>query len=191
MQIKLAFTRKVLHLASCWKWEFLELGNDPLFYFFLLMLVQAACLPHVKNQESWRFKKCQRSGHRLINWRHFVCFTCHTESTSVALFLKICREISYGHRELMGERHANQLEIYPNLRKYAADAKTCSGKLANRHNLWEANFKLAYTYNPVWICHLLGLLKRKKANLKILHPLNHFFSQFLNINCEVIGEHSR
>ena len=88
MQIKLAFTRKVLHLASFWKWEFLELGNDPLFYFFLLMLVQAACLPHVKNQESWRFKKCQRSGHRLINWRHFVCFTCHTESTSVALFLK-------------------------------------------------------------------------------------------------------
>ena len=64
-------------------------------------------------------------------------------------------------------------------------------KLADRHNLRETNFKLAYTYNPVWICHLLGLLKRKKANLKIVHALNHFFSQFLNINCEVIGEHSR
>ena len=27
MQIKLLFTRKVLHLPSFWKWEFLELGN--------------------------------------------------------------------------------------------------------------------------------------------------------------------
>ena len=92
---------------------------------------------------------------------------------------------------LRGEGHANQGEIYPNLGKYAADVKTCSGKLANGHNVREANFKLAYTYNPVWICYLLGLLKRKKANLKIVHALNHFFSQFLNINCEVIGEHSR
>ena len=67
-------------------------------------------------------------------------------------------------------------------------------KLADRHNLRETNFKLAYTYNPVWICHLLGLLKRKKAKLKIVHALNVFFSLFfhlLNINCEVIGEHDR
>ena len=28
MQIKLIFTTKVSHLASFWKWEFLELGND-------------------------------------------------------------------------------------------------------------------------------------------------------------------
>ena len=28
MQIKLLFTRKVLHLPSFWKWEFLELGNS-------------------------------------------------------------------------------------------------------------------------------------------------------------------
>ena len=28
MQIKLLFTRKVLHLPSLWKWEFLELGNS-------------------------------------------------------------------------------------------------------------------------------------------------------------------
>ena len=27
MQMKLILTRKVLHLASFWKWEFLELGN--------------------------------------------------------------------------------------------------------------------------------------------------------------------
>ena len=27
MQIKLIFTTNVLHVASCWKWEFLELGN--------------------------------------------------------------------------------------------------------------------------------------------------------------------
>ena len=32
MQIKLIFTRKVVHLASFWKWGFLELGNG-LFYF--------------------------------------------------------------------------------------------------------------------------------------------------------------
>ena len=34
---KLIFTTKVLHLASFWKWEFLELGNDLLFsaYCFL------------------------------------------------------------------------------------------------------------------------------------------------------------
>ena len=93
---------------------------------------------------------------------------------------------------LKGERHANQGEIYPNLRKYVADAKTCSGKLANRHNLREANFKLAYTYNPVWICHLLGLLKRKKANFKFAHALNELFCfQFLNLTCEVTGEHDR
>ena len=28
MQMKLIIARKVLHLASFWKWEFLELGND-------------------------------------------------------------------------------------------------------------------------------------------------------------------
>ena len=28
MQIKLIFTRKVLHLAWLWKWEFLKLGNN-------------------------------------------------------------------------------------------------------------------------------------------------------------------
>ena len=28
MQIKLIFTRKVVHLASFWKWGFLELGSD-------------------------------------------------------------------------------------------------------------------------------------------------------------------
>ena len=27
MQIKLIFTRKVVYLASFWKWEFLELGS--------------------------------------------------------------------------------------------------------------------------------------------------------------------
>ena len=27
MQIKLIFTTKVSHLASFWKWDFLELGN--------------------------------------------------------------------------------------------------------------------------------------------------------------------
>ena len=27
MQIKLIFTKNVLHLASFWKWEFLDLGN--------------------------------------------------------------------------------------------------------------------------------------------------------------------
>ena len=27
MQIELIFTRKVLHLALLWKWEFLELAN--------------------------------------------------------------------------------------------------------------------------------------------------------------------
>ena len=30
MQIKLIFTRKVVHLASFWKWGFLELGSSPL-----------------------------------------------------------------------------------------------------------------------------------------------------------------
>ena len=31
MQIKLIFTTKVSHLASFWKWDFLELGNGLLF----------------------------------------------------------------------------------------------------------------------------------------------------------------
>ena len=29
MQIKLIFTRKVVHFASFWKWRFMELGNAP------------------------------------------------------------------------------------------------------------------------------------------------------------------
>ena len=32
MQIKLIFTTKVSHLASFWKWDFLELGNGVLLY---------------------------------------------------------------------------------------------------------------------------------------------------------------
>ena len=32
MQIKLIFTRKVVHLASVWKWRFLELGSGLLSY---------------------------------------------------------------------------------------------------------------------------------------------------------------
>ena len=32
MQIKLIFTRKVVHLASFWKWGFLELGSGLLLY---------------------------------------------------------------------------------------------------------------------------------------------------------------
>ena len=40
MQIKLIFTTMILHLASFWKWEFLELGDGPIkvtrpsFFFF-------------------------------------------------------------------------------------------------------------------------------------------------------------
>ena len=30
LQIKLIFTRKVVHLASFWKWRFVELGSGPL-----------------------------------------------------------------------------------------------------------------------------------------------------------------
>ena len=37
MQTKLIFTKKVLHFASFWKWEFLELGNS-LFLLFCRLL---------------------------------------------------------------------------------------------------------------------------------------------------------
>ena len=43
MQIKLIFTRKVVHLASFWKREFIKLGNGLLAvkrFFFLFLLPQ-------------------------------------------------------------------------------------------------------------------------------------------------------
>ena len=51
MQIKLIFTTKVWHLASCWKWEPLELGNgllkqkkSELFFLNFLQTVIYICL---------------------------------------------------------------------------------------------------------------------------------------------------
>ena len=37
IQIKLIFTRKVLHFTSFWKWEFLELGNSLFLLFYRLL----------------------------------------------------------------------------------------------------------------------------------------------------------
>ena len=50
MQIKLIFTTKVSHLASFWKWDFLELGNGLLadhsnFYLHVL-----------KIEDKWQFQ---------------------------------------------------------------------------------------------------------------------------------------
>ena len=44
MQIKLIFTTKVLHWASFWKWEFLELGNGHLAHPLILNLSCSTCL---------------------------------------------------------------------------------------------------------------------------------------------------
>ena len=50
MQIKLISTRKVMHLASFWKWEFLELGSG-LFNVVIQVMRRSSCLQEGK--EAW------------------------------------------------------------------------------------------------------------------------------------------
>ena len=47
MQIQLIFTRKVLYLASFWKWEFLELENGSFAGYVSENLVELYHLGHV------------------------------------------------------------------------------------------------------------------------------------------------
>ena len=42
MQIKLIFTRKIVHLTSFWKWRFLELGSGLMFYSSQLLTKSAS-----------------------------------------------------------------------------------------------------------------------------------------------------
>ena len=49
IQIKLIFTAKVLHLASFWKWEFLELGSGLFWFFFFYIKETLLCMPSHQN----------------------------------------------------------------------------------------------------------------------------------------------
>ena len=51
MQIKLIFTTKVSHLASFWKWDFLELGNGQ-FKFTFQVALSVCC--HPGNLPPWQ-----------------------------------------------------------------------------------------------------------------------------------------
>ena len=67
MQIKLIFTRKVVHLASFWKWGFLELGSDLLWRFLHK-------LGNILNAVNFTIRKLEYLcfANRRQNKQHFV-----------------------------------------------------------------------------------------------------------------------
>ena len=74
MQIKLIFTRKVVHLASFWKWGFLELGSG---YWLIasLLTIPETIAGLFLAQVSFSFVKWQINMHEQLRFgekNHFL-----------------------------------------------------------------------------------------------------------------------
>ena len=80
MQIKLIFTRKVVHLASFWKWRFLKLGSGLLFSLDLIQDTTVTLLNglinffSVSGKENW---KHALTVPMIRHWRSSDCLKQH------------------------------------------------------------------------------------------------------------------
>ena len=75
MQIKLTFTRKVVHLASFWKWGLLELGSGLFLKYNPPNWISIDIWTELLNIATFRVKRCYNSGYCYIlhqNLLHFA-----------------------------------------------------------------------------------------------------------------------
>ena len=84
MQIKLIFTRKVVHLASVWKWGFLQLGSGIL-----------VCLKRFSKDETWIYFSeknflLEKDQDTIWNWIAILFFT------ETAAFIDVTKALTNG-----------------------------------------------------------------------------------------------